>query len=173
MLKIIGLLGAMFMISCSSLPKYEETVSHLDIEKFMGKWYVMAGRFTPLERDVHNGIEVYEYDRNEDKIKISFDYNKGSFDGDKKSIPQTGWIYNKTTNSHWKVSPFWPLKFDYLVIGLATDYSWTVIGVPNQSYVWIMARNPMMSKEELDKVINLMKAKKYNMENLVTVPHKH
>lgn len=171
--KLFLILGAMLITSCSTMAKYETTVTQLDLQKFMGKWYVMAGRFTPFEKEVHNGIESYEYDKENEKIKISFTYNKGSFTGPEKSLPQTGWVYNKTTNAHWKVSPLWPLKFDYLVVGLADDYSWTVIGVPDQSYVWIMTRKFDVSESDLQKIIQEMKLKNYNMDNLVFVKHKY
>lgn len=161
------------LVSCSNLPKYESTVSSVDLPKFMGQWYVIAGRFTPFEKDVHNGIETYTYNTKEEKIEISFKYNKGSFDGAEKNLPQTGWVHNKQTNAHWKVSPLWPLKFDYLVIGLADDYSWTVIGVPDQKYVWIMARKHDFSEADLNKVIQEMKSKNYDMSNLVFVKHKY
>lgn len=90
-----------------------------------------------------------------------------------KSLPQTGWVYNKTTNAHWKVSPLWPLKLDYLIVGLAPDYSWTVIGVPNQNYVWIMARDYNLNQAQLDQIIEEMKKRNYNMDDLVKVPHKY
>ena len=34
-----------------------------------------------------------------------------------KTIPQTGIIVDKDSNAHWKVSPFWPLKFDFWSLG--------------------------------------------------------
>ena len=109
--KIILMWVFMILTSCSSIPKYESQITDVNLPKFMGQWYVMAGRFTPLEKDVYNAIETYAYDKEKDKINIGFKYHKGGFTGPEKTIPQTGWVYNKTSNAHWKVSPFWPLKF--------------------------------------------------------------
>ena len=172
-MKIFNLLSVLIFAGCASNPRYEKTVDRVEIEKFMGNWYVMAGRFTPFEKDVHNGIETYSWNETEKRIDIAFTYNKKSFDGEQKSYPQKGWIYNTSTNAHWKVQPFWPLKFDYLIIDLASDYSWTVIGVPNQDYVWIMARDYTISRSKLDEIIKSMADKGYDMKNLVFVPHKH
>lgn len=47
-----------FLVSCSSAPKYETKVQSVDIQKFMGQWYVIAGRFTPFEVDVYNAITI-------------------------------------------------------------------------------------------------------------------
>ena len=101
-----------------------------------------------------------------------FYFNKDSFDGKVKKIPQKGWIQNKETNAYWKVSPFWPLKFDYLVIALADDYSWTAIGVPNQKYLWIMADDWYMDDEKLAEVTKVIKDKGYSVENIVRIPQK-
>ena len=160
------------LFSCATTPEYNKTVEKVDIQKFMGSWYVQAGRFTPFEKDVFNGVEVYTWNASENRIDIGFTYNQGSFDGPVKSLPQKGWIYNETSNAHWKVSPLWPLKFNYLIIGLDTNYQWTVIGVPDQKYVWLMTREKQVSKELIDKVVSEIIAKGYNMDSLVRVEHK-
>jgi hypothetical protein len=48
-------------IGCSTTGDKLKTVQKVDIEKFMGDWYVLAGRFTFLEMDVHNGKEKYTW----------------------------------------------------------------------------------------------------------------
>jgi len=160
------------LLGCSS-NSYKTKVDSVDIDRFMGKWYVMAGRFTLFETNVHNGIETYDWNEKEDRIDIKFKYNKGSFDGEVSKMPQKGWIYNKETNAHWKISPLWPLKFDYLIIDLADDYSWTAIGVPNQNYLWIMARDYNFSKEQIRDVLNRLEKKNYNIKNIEYVPHQY
>jgi apolipoprotein D and lipocalin family protein len=150
---------------------YDKTVGFVDMERFMRKWYVVAGRFSPLEKDVFNAVETYKWNAKLNRIEIGFTYNQGSLTGPVKSIPQKGWIYNHETNAHWKVSPLWPLKFDYLVIGLAADYEWTVIGVPNEKYVWIMSSNPQLPKETIRTIIDELDANGYNTNDIVYVEH--
>lgn len=150
---------------------YDKTVPFVDLERFMRDWYVVAGRFTPLEKDVFNAVESYKWNSKENRIEISFNYNKGSLNGPVKSIPQKGWIYNNETNAHWKVSPFWPIKFDYLIIGLAADYEWTVIGVPSEKYLWIMSANPHLPKETIRSIIDELEVNGYNTKNIVYVEH--
>jgi len=161
-------------IGCSSMSNAEidqMTVKNVDLKRFMGDWYVLAGRFTFLEKQVHNAVESYAWNEAKQRIDIGFTYNKGSFDGKVKSIPQTGWIENKTTNSHWKVSPFWPIKVDYLIIALAEDYSWTAIGVPNQKYLWIMAKSPQNAETVIVKALEVLKQNNYRTDEIVIVPH--
>lgn len=171
----LQLFGLIFLsLGCSSMSKDElkkMTVPQVDIQRFMGNWYVLAGRFTFLEKEVHNALEVYTWNEKKQRIDIAFDYNRGSFTGPVKSIPQKGWIYNTETNSHWKVSPFWPIKADYLVVALAEDYSWTAIGVPNQNYLWIMARSPQNPEPTIAAAVEALKKIGYKHDELVFVPH--
>ncbi|MFZ4715484.1 MAG: lipocalin family protein [Bacteriovoracaceae bacterium] len=160
------------LMGCSH--SFERTVAHVDRDRFMGPWHVIAGRFTFLEVDPYNSVESYQWDEKEQKIVVDFHYNKGAFDGPIKKVPQTAWITNTETNSTWTVSPFWPLRFTYLIIGLGEEgekYEWTAIGVPSQNYLWIMARDPQFSKEKTQKVIQYLDSIGYSTKDLVYVKH--
>jgi apolipoprotein D and lipocalin family protein len=124
-----------------------------------------------LEKDVFNSVEKYKWNEKNQEIDIDFSYNQGSLTGALKKIPQTAWITNTTTNATWKVSPFWPLRFTYLVVGLDPDYQWTAIGVPDQGYLWIMARSPKFSKQEIQKVLDQLAAGGYSVKDIVYVQH--
>jgi apolipoprotein D and lipocalin family protein len=150
--------------------KYNKTVDHVDIPKFMGTWYVWAGRTTFLEKGAHNSIEIYTWNEKKERIDIDFKFRKDSFDGPVKEIPQKAWIYNNETNAHWKVQPFWPLKLDYLVIALSPDYEWTAIGVPNTKYLWIMGRTPNVSDQQLSEITQKLDALGYPTENILRIP---
>lgn len=156
---------------CAS-PKYSKTVPHVDLDRFFKKWYVIAGRLTFVEKGAHNAVEEYKFNVDKQRIDINFYFNKDSFAGEKKNIPQKGWVENKESNAHWKISPFWPLKFDYFVIALADDYSWTAIGVPNQKYLWIMADDWNMSEAKLQDVIDGIRKAGYPVNDIIRVPQK-
>lgn len=166
---ILGLYLSLFSLGCASMD-YTQTVSEVELDRFMKKWYVIAGRLTFMEKGCHNAVEDYTWNEKKQRIDIDFYFNKDSFDGKIKKIPQKAWIKNKTTNAHWKVSPFWPLKFDYLVVALADDYSWTAIGVPNQKYLWIMADYWDMDDNKLSEIIEEIKLKGYNVNDVLRVP---
>jgi apolipoprotein D and lipocalin family protein len=171
LIRLLVLPSALMTVACSSQPI--KTVEKVDLKKFEGPWYVLAGRFTSFEKEVHNGIESYKLNPDADNIEISFNYNKGSFTGEKKSIPQTGWVVNKETNAHWKVRPWWPLKFDYLIVALADDYSWTAIGVPSQKYLWIMARDWENPEPTIEAAVKKLNEVGYDSTIDVRVPHQH
>lgn len=158
-------------LGCSSVNS-NQTVEIVDIDRFMGRWYVIAGRFTFFEKGAHNAVEIYRWNKNAQRIEIDFTFLKDSFDGEPKSIPQRAWIYDQKTKAHWKVRPFWPLQFSYLVVALDANYEWTAIGVPDQKYLWIMARAPIVSKEVFDNILLSLRRKGYSVDDLVVVPQR-
>ncbi len=166
-----GILLVYFAFGCTTTESKVKTVEKVDITRFMGDWYVLAGRFTFLEKEVHNGIETYTWNQAKERIDIDFTFNQGSFAGKKKSLPQTGWIYNQDSKAHWKVSPLWPLKFDYLIVALDENYRWTAIGVPDQKYLWIMARDWKNPEPTLELAVKYLDEHGYDTKNMVKVPH--
>ena len=157
-----------FLTGCTTVSF--PTVEKVDLPRFMGPWYVAAGRFTMFETEVNNAVEIYSYNEKTKRIDIDFSYRKGSPNGKLKKIPQTATVVEGSQNAHWLVSPFWPLKFDYLVVALAEDYSWVAIGVPNQKYLWIMFRKKTPSKAEIDVPLTELNRIHYDTSQIVYVP---
>lgn len=161
----------LMIFSCSTTTPPLKKVPQVDTKRFMGKWYVIANIPTFIEKDAHNAIETYSWNEKEDRIDVLFTFNKGGFNGEKKSYPQKAFVHDKSGNE-WRIQFFWPLKFPYLIIDLAEDYSYTVIGVPNRSYVWIMARSPSMDAQIYEGIIERLKIQKYDVEKIQKVPQK-
>ncbi len=167
---LLNLILIVAAVGCGTTGGNIKTVENVDINKFMGDWYVLAGRFTFLEKDVHNGLEKYTWNKEKDRIDVDFSYNKGALNGPKKSIPQKAWIDDHSSNSRWKVSPLWPFKFDYLIVALDENYRWTAIGVPDEKYLWIMARDWKNPEATIQDAMKHLDKIGYDTKNLVRVP---
>lgn len=163
----ILLLGA-----CETMKATEplKTVSYVDIPKFMGPWFVIANIPTFVEKGATNAVESYTWNDKEERIDVDFHYHKDHPGGELKSYPQKAWIYDTKTNAEWRVQPWWPLKFAYLVIDLAPDYSYTVIGVPSRNYVWIMARSKTLPPETLDAIYKKLETMGYDVSKIQKIP---
>jgi apolipoprotein D and lipocalin family protein len=114
------------LFSCATKNPPLKKVSEVDIPRFMGKWYVIANIPTFSEKDATHGIEEYTWNKKEKRIDVMYTQIK---DGEKKEYPQKAWVHDPSGNE-WRIQFFWPFKFDYLIIDLAKDYSYTVVGVP-------------------------------------------
>jgi apolipoprotein D and lipocalin family protein len=154
----------------SKLPPLEK-VPAVDLERFMGDWYVIANIPTFVEKGAHNAIE--HYDRAKDgSIDITFTFRKDGFDGDHKKYTMTGTPVDGTNNAEWTVSPFWPIKLPYYTVELPSDYSWVVVATPNRGYLWIMARKPSMEEGLLKSIIARMVERGFKEAEIQIVPQK-
>lgn len=96
-------------------------VAHVDVPRMFGAWFVIATMPTMFEKGAHNAIETYSAGKGAHCVNVAFSYNKGSFDGPLKSMPQTGSSWVPGATGGWKVSPFWPVKVPYLVIDQSAE----------------------------------------------------
>lgn len=169
-MKTLVLFLLFFLVSCAS-EKPLKKVPTVDTQKFMGKWYVIASMPTFIEKGAHNAVETYTWDEKKKRIDVHFTFNKDSFSGEKKVYTQKAWVHDPSGNE-WEIQFFWPFKFPYLILDLASDYSYTVVGVPNRKYVWIMARSPMMPETTYAEIINRLKDQDYDTKLIEKVPQK-
>jgi apolipoprotein D and lipocalin family protein len=147
-------------------------VNKVEIPRFMGKWYVIANIPTMFEKNAYNATETYSWNSEKSQIDIDFKFNKNGFDGPVKSIPQKAFIFDDKTKAEWRVQPFWPLKFAYLIVDLADDYSDTIIGVPSRNHVWIMARTPQIPADRYARLVEKTKSLGYDIAKLEKVPQR-
>jgi len=168
---ILVLIMAWQISSCETLPDFDRTVSKVEIDRFMGEWFVIASRPTFLEKGAHNAKETYTWDSEEQRIDVNFTFNQGAFDGEKESIPQIATVFDTKSNAHWKISTWWmPFQLGYLIIALDEDYKWTAVGVPNRKYLWIMAKTRSLEPSEYEMIVNRLKEIGYPVNDLQMVP---
>ena len=151
--------------------KTMKTVDYVDLEKFMGDWYVIANIPTFIEKGAVNAIESYQLD-SKGRVKTTFTFRKNSIDGPKKTYNPIGFIHNKVTNAEWRMQFLWPFKSPFLIIDLDEKYSYTVIGIPSRKYVWIMAREPSMSGELYKKILSNLKDIGYDISLIQSIEQK-
>jgi apolipoprotein D and lipocalin family protein len=169
--KIIGLFMLLTMPACAGTGKLptQNTVNYVDIDRFMGRWYVIAAIPTSFEKGAVNSVETYTWNEAKKRIDIDFRFKQDTVDGAEKIIPQKGFIHNTQTNAEWRIQPFWPLLLAYLIVDLADNYSDTIIGVPNRKNVWIMSRNPKMDERRYQELVSKVIALGYDPKDLVKV----
>ena len=148
-----------------------ETVPHVDLDRFMGDWYVVANIPTFIERNAVNAVESYSL-RKDGDIDITFIFHDKKPDGKKKKYQALGIIHDKDSNAEWRVQFFWPIKFPFKVIDLHPEYLYTVIGVPNRKYVWIMSRTPKMKDNTYSEIVERLALKYgYDTNKLNKITH--
>ena len=168
LLRILTLLPVMTLAACSATTPMR-TVPQLDLQRFMGDWYVIANIPTFIERDAHNAIESYALvdDR---RVATTFSFNKGAFDGPLKTYRPTGFVTDDPSNAVWGMQFIWPIKADYRVIYINEDYTQTVIGRNKRDFVWIMARMPVIPETDYAAILEVIAGQGYDVEKIRRVP---
>ena len=168
--KLLVSLSVVTVLSgCATEMTELKTVDYVDLDRFMGDWYVIANIPTFLEKGAHNAVETYAMN-DDGTIATTFTFRKDSFDGEVKEHNPKGFITNTETNAVWGMRFVWPIKADYRVIYLDDDYSATIIGRNKRDYVWIMAREPQLTADEYQKLVDVVVAAGYDISQLERVP---
>ena len=163
------LAGSMMLGACrASLPPLE-TVDYVDLQRFMGDWYVIANIPTFVEKGAHNAVENYRLD-DDGTIATTFTFRKDSFDGPLKEYHPRGFVRDTETNAEWGMQFVWPIKGDYRITFLDEDYSRTVISRNKRDYVWLMARTPQISEAEYEEMLQHVRESGYPVEEVLKVP---
>lgn len=145
------------------------TVDYVDLDRFMGDWYVIASIPTFIETEAYNAIESYRLQDN-GTIDTVFTFLKGGFDGKPKRYNPRGFVRNTDSNAEWGMRFVWPFKADYRVIYLDAGYRTTVIGRNKRDYVWVMAREPAIDAGEYERLVQLIGDAGYDTTLLRKVP---
>jgi apolipoprotein D and lipocalin family protein len=169
---ILATLGVLALAGCSSVPREPvPTVQSVDLERFMGDWYVIANIPTWIERDAWNAVESYRID-DDGSIATTFTFRKGGFDGPEKRYTPRGYVVDRTSNAVWGMQFVWPIKADYRISYLSDDYGQTVIARDQRDYVWIMARTPQLSEADFARLSEFVASMGYDMTKLRKVPQR-
>lgn len=167
---ILYMMTLLTLFGCSSHPPIK-TETNVDIQRFMGDWYVIANIPTFIEKGAHNAVESYALN-DDGSIATTFSFRQDGFDGEKKTYNPTGYIQDNESNAIWGMQFIWPFESDYRIIYISKDYSNTIIGRIKRDYVWIMSRTPVISDDDYDYMVNLIKQEGYDITQIKKVPQR-
>lgn len=158
-----------FLMQTSIMEKTNQPLSHIDYQKFAGKWYSLYSIPTFLDKHWRQTIETYTLADDEHfEVLTTYHVNGKS---EEKSIKSKLFFDHKKPDGDMKAQFLWPFKAGYWVIELAEDYSYVVVGHPDHKYLFIMAREPHMEPELLRGIIERCREKGYETGDLVSQEH--
>ncbi len=151
-----------------SLPPIKP-VSSVNLNQFMGDWYVIACIPTVIETEAYNAIESYQLEK-DGSINTTFVFRKAGFDGPEKRYNPRGFVVENTGNSVWGMQFLWPFKSEYIIAYLDQDYNNTIIARNARDYVWIMARTPRINDSQYQELTKKVANLGYDLSKLIKVP---
>ena len=132
-----------------------QTVSSVDLNKYLGKWYEIYRLPNWFEDDDCVTVTAEYGLRDDGGVSVLNTCHKASKKEEARGIAK---IVEGSSNSKLRVSFFRPFYGDYWILDLASDYSWVLIGEPAGKYFWILARDKKLSPELEESL--LVKAEK-------------
>jgi apolipoprotein D and lipocalin family protein len=160
----------MMLAGCTSAPTVPPANS-VDLERFMGDWYVIANIPTPPEEGAYNAVESYRIDQ-DGSIATTFKFRQGAFNGPEKVMHPRGFVRDGTSNAVWGMQFIWPIKAEYVISHVDPDYRETIVARSRRDYVWIMARQPTLSDADYARLEQKVRDLGYDVSKLQKVPQR-
>ena len=145
-----------------------EVVPHVELEKYLGKWYEIAHLPARFQKDCTDTTATYTPSK-DGNISV---LNECVRNGKLKQTKGKAKVIDKNTGAKLKVTFFWPFSGDYWIIDLGKDYDYAVVGTPNRKYLWILSRTPHMNDTLFSRLIESVKSKGFDVKNLIMTKHK-
>lgn len=158
-------------LGCATARPPLPTVERVDLERFMGDWYVLAHIPASIEKDAWNAVESYRL-AEDGTIDTTFTFREGGFDGPEKRYTPRGFVRDRETNATWGMQFFWPFRAEYLVVHLDEGYRTTIVGRTKRDYVWVMAREPVIPEAEYEALVRKVGEAGYDLAKLRKVPQR-
>jgi apolipoprotein D and lipocalin family protein len=143
-----------------------ETVSHVDLNRYMGVWYEIARYPNSFQKGCVGSKATYTLLDN-GKVSVLNECYDGSWSGKLRSAKGKAWVIDKATNAKLKVSFFWFFAGDYWIIDIADDYSYVVVGHPQRKYLWILSRNKTMEEDTYEGILRRLVEIHYDTSKLI------
>lgn len=150
------------------------TVPRVDLDRYLGTWYEIA-RLPNRFQDHCVGDVTAEYARRDDgRIDVINRCREagGRFD----EAHGVARVVDTASNARLEVSFLslfgWHLFWgDYWIIGLGDDYEYAVVGHPDRTYGWILARTPRLSPDVRRRIDEVLAGAGYDPARLVNSSH--
>lgn len=120
-------------------------------------------------RNAYNSIECYRQVA-PGVIKTRFTYRAGGFDGERKTIRPTAFVVEGSDNAVWGMQFIWPIKLQYVISYVSSDYETTIVAREDRDLAWIMARTPIIDAATYQWLVERVSALGYDTERLRRVP---
>jgi apolipoprotein D and lipocalin family protein len=143
----------------------------IDPLRCMGDWFVQ--RLIPasnwLEGPAHNGMERYEHDPANDRVKVTYTFNKGAPDGPVVKTYQRGYVRKDKGGygTEWAVRPYLgmvglpfhlPFSLSYYILDVDPD-SYMTASAPDGSWMYLITRQQVVDEAflapKLEKLVSL------------------
>lgn len=163
------LIAVVCMSACTGIPEGIQPVSNFEIQNYLGQWYEIARLDHSFERGMEGVTATYSI-RDDGGVKVlneGFLVNENIWD----QAEGKAYFVNQEDVAHLKVSFFGPFYGSYIVFQLGENYDFAFVTSTNKSYLWLLAREPVIDDSLKQEFINLVTGLDYKADELIWVDH--
>ena len=128
-----------------------QTVAAVDLNRYAGTWYEIA-RYPNSFQKKCEGVTAQYALRPDGRVGVTNTCGTGTKDGKPRSVQGVASVIAGSNNTKLAVN-FAPIPLpkgdgNYWVLYLDPDYQTALVGSPNGSYLWLLARTKTISAEQ-------------------------
>lgn len=139
-------------------------VDHVDLERYAGLWHEIARIPNRFQKQCASGTTAEYTLRDDGRITVVNRCTKA--DGSQDEAKGVAKVADAGSGARLRVSfvsflgwrPFWG---DYWILGLDPEYRWAIVGTPDRTYGWVLARTPALDGETLDHIFAILERNGY------------
>ena len=134
-----------------------QPAAQVDLQRYMGDWFVVANIPYWAERDCYGSIERYLL-LPDGQIKTTFLAHKGGFDGKLMEVKSKARVLNPPNNARWQVAFLGGLaKVRMTILSVAPDYRYAVVATPDRSKAWILSRTRTLPTADYEAAAEVLR----------------
>jgi apolipoprotein D and lipocalin family protein len=168
--RAIALASLLTLTGCLGTPEGVTPVSGFELDRYLGKWYEIAR----LDHSFERGLEriTAEYSMREDGGVRVVNRGWSVADGDWRQAEGKAYFVEDDDSGYLKVSFFGPFYGSYVVFELDREsYRYAFVSGPDTSYLWLLAREPVVDDEVLQRFVTRARELGFDTDKLIYVDH--
>ncbi len=167
LLKILLLVITGLLSACTGVPEGVKPIDNFELQRYLGKWYEIARLDHSFERGLSRVTAEYSLldDGAVRVINRGYSTEEGKWD----RAEGKAYFVGAPNVGHLKVSFFGPFYGSYVIFELDKEYDYAMVSGPNRSYLWLLARTPVVDESLKQRFIQRASMLGYAVDNLIWV----
>lgn len=145
------------------------SVSFVDIDAFMGRWYVIATTPGVRHRNSQNALKDMEQ-LDDGTIQIQSYMLTGDEEPEWRMFEGSARIRNIRTNAEWEISFNWPVRNNFRILYLSEDYDLVLMGDERRNNIRVLSREPRIPDHRFSDMMIQAQNLGYDISRIRKVP---
>ena len=148
----LGVFGAAFVAAILGLGQAASAAplplaGNVDLARMYGGWHIVATIPNGFEKGMLAPYDVYSKDPR-GGVKEDFYVQRGGFSHPRKHFTVRDFVAPGSSNAHWQVQIFWPLKLPFLLLYVDPQYRYALWGQNDRGLGWVYSRTADVPKAD-------------------------